>query len=94
MEEQKQTPQIDFNSRQEVLSHVLNLLNELQEHYNDDSIAGLLAMSLMAHLADCEDRQLFEKTHRYLDESLTELFYKINPDGKTLVSPFASRHYH
>jgi hypothetical protein len=52
-------------------------------------------MSLMAHLADCEDRELFDRTHRYLDQSLTELFYKIgNPDGKTLVSPFASRHYH
>jgi len=91
MDEPKRT-RIDFSDNQDVLRHMLNLLNELQEHYCDDDIAGLLALSLMGHLADCEDRELFDRTHRYLDQSLTTLFYRINPEGKTLASP--SPHYH
>jgi hypothetical protein len=95
MTEEQKPLRIDFTDNQDVLRHMLNLLNELQEHYTDADIAGLLSLSLMSHLADCEDRDLFNQTHRYLDEALTALWYEIpNPDNKTITSPLASKHFH
>ena len=93
MDEQK-PPRIDFGDRASVGGHVLNLLNELQQYYTDDEIGGLLSIALMTHVADCDDRALFDQTHRYLDEALKALWYRINPDGKPLASPLASRHLH
>jgi hypothetical protein len=92
--EEQKPAQIDFADRASVTEHVLNLLNELQAHYSDGEIGGLLAIALMTHVADVGDRDLFDTTPRYLDQSLTALWYQINPDGKTLVSPLASRHLH
>jgi hypothetical protein len=94
MADEQKVPRIDFGDRASVADHVLNLLNELQTYYTDDDIGGLLSIALMTHIADVGDGDLFDQTRRYLDSSLTALFYQINPDSKTIVSPLSSRHFH
>jgi hypothetical protein len=95
MTDEKVQAQIDFHDPDDVTNHVWNLLHTLRDHYGVEDVGGLLAISLMTHLSDCNSRPLFEMAHRYLDETLTTLWYKIeNPDHKTITSPLASRHFH